>query len=66
MTFKLPYIAPKSRRGCIELPDFYLGFVSSEDVNQLSAGLMFKNKTYPIPAALKHSVIQLAKQRKEG
>jgi len=66
MTFSLPYISKGRQHRRIEMPDYYLGFVSTEDVKQLRFGLRLKIQNEPSIAALKNSAIALAKQRKEN
>ena len=66
MSFTLPYISNGHRRHRIELPDFYLGFVSSEDLNQISHGLKDKTKNQPSVSRLRNSAIILAKHRREN
>lgn len=65
MSFTLPYISKGRRHQRIELPDFYFGFVSKEDVFQLQYGLRQKIQTEPTVSRIRNSAILLAKHRKE-
>lgn len=67
MSFQLPYICKNGRhKQFIHIPDFYSGFASAEDINQIAHGLFIKNKNQPALSNIKQSAINLAKQRKEG
>ncbi len=66
MSFLLHYQQQGRGRRQIELPDFYQGFISSEDANQLSEGLRHQTQTQPSDARVRNAAILQAKQRKEG
>lgn len=66
MSFNLFYAIPGRRQRFVELPDFYMGFASSEDVNQLRHGLKQKCNNEPATSTVRDSAIRLAKRRKEG
>lgn len=66
MGFNLFYSVPGRRQRHIEIPGFYLGFVSDEDVKQLHYGLKKKSNNEPSVSSVKQSAIQLAKNRKDG
>ena len=66
MSFNLFYNVPGRHQRFVELPDFYIGFVSTEDASQLRHGLNEINNNEPAISTVRQSVIQLAKQRKDG
>ncbi len=66
MSFSLPYLHNGRGRRRMELPDFYLGFISSEDISQICHGLKDKTKNSPSDSRVRNSAILLAKKRKEG
>ncbi len=66
MSFSLPYLHQGRGRKRMELPDFYLGFVSSEDLSQICHGLKEKTQNRPSESRVRNSAILLAKKRKEG
>lgn len=65
MTFKLPYICKSGRNHFINLPNAYLGFVCSEDANQINHGLSQNTDKKPSQQTLRQSAINLAKQRRD-
>lgn len=66
MSFRLPYVSKGRRTRFIDLPDFYMNFVSAEDVNQLAHGLHSKTNNEPQLNSLRNATISLAKQRRES
>lgn len=65
MSFNLTYTTLR-RCHLIRMPDFYLGFVSTEDLNQLHYGLSQKNQTEPNQQTIRQAAINLAKHRIQG
>ena len=66
MSFKLPYCSQGKHTRFIDMPDFYMNFVSAEDVNQLAHGLRIKTNNEPQLCSLRNATINLAKQRRES